>query len=171
MFNRGSRDRVEGPISVEITLEDGQALKGTLVVPQGRTLTEVLNGTATFIEFEPIKGQRTFIAKSALRAVKPTNAPPAPDLSADPAEGGDFDPFSILGVEPGSTREQAREAYLRLAKTYHPDRYAATDLPREVRDYLSAMVRRVNAAYEVLEAEKREQAAKAEPVFTKAGQG
>ena len=64
-----------------------------------------------------------------------------------------------------------REAYLKLAKVYHPDRYAAAELPAEVREYLSAMARRVNAAYDAWQAAHKRQAAKQEPVFTKAGQG
>ena len=45
----------------------------------------------------------------------------------------------MLGLKPGATREETREAYLSLAKIYHPDLYMAAELPREVRDYLAAM--------------------------------
>ncbi len=51
----------------------------------------------------------------------------------------------------GASRDEVRQAYLRLAKAYHPDRYASVELPEEVRDYLSAMARRVNAAHAALE--------------------
>jgi hypothetical protein len=168
MFNRGGRD-AEGPVSVEIILEGGRELSGKLIVPPGRTLAEVLNGGASFIEFRPAAGDRTFIAKAALRSVRPTSGPPAPDLWAGPAEGGNFDPFAILGIKPGTPHEQVRDAYLRMAKVYHPYRYAAADLPREVHDYLSAMVRRINAAYDAVQAAQRKPAAKDAPVFTKAG--
>ncbi len=169
MFDRGSRERTEGPVAVEITLEGGQELQGKLLVPPGRGLSDVLNSTSPFIEFEPVDGERMFIAKSALQAVKPTNVPAKPDLWAGSAEAGNFDPLAVLGLKPGSTREEAREAYVRMAKTYHPDRYAAVELPREVRDYLAAMVRRVNAAYQALETAQRKHAAKETPVFTRNG--
>ena len=41
-------------IAVEIGLEDGRKLHGKLIVPPGRVLTELLNGSAAFVEFEPI---------------------------------------------------------------------------------------------------------------------
>ena len=60
---------------------------------------------------------------------------------------------------PMRRREQAREAYLKLAKLYHPDRYAAADLPREVRDYLAVMVRRINAAHDAVQVRLQKKAA------------
>ena len=52
-----------------------------LVVPPGRTLTEVLNGSLAFVEFQPIDGERMFIAKSGLLCVKPLAVPSAPKLT------------------------------------------------------------------------------------------
>ena len=72
---------------------------------------------------------------------------------------------------PSATREHAREAYLRLAKAYHPDKYASADLPQEVRQYLSVMVRRINAAHDAVQARLQKKAAKQEAVFTKGGAG
>jgi hypothetical protein len=167
MFDRGSRERTEGPVTVQIVLEGGEELQGKLLVPPGRALSDVLNSTAPFVEFEPAEGERMYIAKSALQSVKPTNVPAKPDLWAGSAEPGSFDPLAVLGLKTGATREEARDAYVRMAKIYHPDRYAAVELPPEVRDYLAAMVRRVNAAYQTLENAQRKQAAKQEAVFTR----
>lgn len=169
MFDRGSREGSQGPVTVQITLDGGEELQGKLLVPPGRALSDVLNSTAPFIEFEPTEGERMFIAKSALQSVKPTNVPARPDLWAGSAESGSFDPLAVLGLKAGATREEARDAYVRMAKIYHPDRYAAVELPLEVRDYLAAMVRRVNAAHQVLENAQRKQAAKQEAVFTRNG--
>lgn len=69
MFDRSNR--TEGPVSVEITFTNGRQLCGAFVLPPGRTLPEALNGPSTFIEFEPIGEQRTFIAKGALQCVTP----------------------------------------------------------------------------------------------------
>ena len=167
MFNRGGADRAEGPVCVEISLEDGQELQGKLVVPPGRSLNEMLNSAAIFIEFEPISGERMYIAKSAVQAIKPMNVPPAPNLGAKTLDAGPFDPAAILGVKAGASREEVRQAYLHLAKIYHPDKYASTELPSEVREYLSAMARRVNAAHDALDAAQRKQAAREEPVYTR----
>jgi hypothetical protein len=169
MFERGSRDRAEGPIAVEITLEGGQELQGKLLVPPGRVLSDVLNSASPFIEFEPADGERMFIAKSALQAVKPTTVPAKPDLWAGSAEPSNFDPLTVLGLKPGATHEEIRDAYVRMAKIYHPDLYMAVELPREVRDYLAAMVRRINAAHQALENAQRKHAAKEAAVFTRNG--
>lgn len=170
MFDRGGRGgEAQGPAPVEITLEDGQELKGRLSLPPGRTLVDVLNGTATFVEFEVNGGERMYIAKSALHCVKPMNVPAAPDLWAGPTDGSGFDPYSVLGVTHGASREVAHEAYLGLAKVYHPDRYAAVELPKEVSEYLAVMARRINAAYQALDGERKRQAVKPEPIFQKAG--
>ena len=71
MFDRSNR--TEGPLNVEITLASGRQLSGKCVVPPGRSVSEALNNPSTFIEFEPVGEQRTFIAKSALESVKPLN--------------------------------------------------------------------------------------------------
>jgi hypothetical protein len=170
MFERGKGGR-EGPVEVEVDLADGQKLTGKVILPPGRSLPEVLNGAATFIEFQPVDGARTFIAKSALHSVTPSNVPATPDLWAGPTQGPSFDPYAILGVSSESSRDDVRDAYLKLAKLYHPDRYATADLPREVRDYLAVMVRRINAAHDSVQARMQKKAAKQEPIFTKSGHG
>lgn len=172
MFDRGRGSAAQGPATVQITLGDGQELQGKLMVPSGRTLVEVLNGTTTFVEFEVNGGDHVYIAKSALHCVKPMNVPPAPDLWAGPTDGGNFDPYAVLGIERGASQEDAREAYLGLAKVYHPDKYAAVELPKEVRGYLAVMARRINAAYQALDGDRKRQTAKQdkqEPIFKKTG--
>ena len=66
------------------------------------------------------------------------------------ASGAD-DPHQILAVAPGAPWLAVREAYLRLAKAYHPDRFSGMELPKEVLEYLDAKARRINVAYELLE--------------------
>ena len=75
----------------------------------------------------------------------------------------------MLGVTPGATREEIRQAYLALAKVYHPDRYATAELPTEVIEYLFAMARRINAAHAALRRRAEEAGREQEPVFTSAG--
>ncbi len=158
MFDRHKSSRADGPLCVEIALEGGRDLKGKFAVPADRALTEVLNGPSNFIEFEPFGGERMFIAKSALRSVKELNMPPAPLLGAGSKTPGAFDPYAILGVSAGANPEEVRRAYLTLAKTYHPDRYATAELPTEVRAYLADMARRINAAYDTLETARKKKA-------------
>jgi hypothetical protein len=171
MFERGTSEGTQGPVAAEVTLADGRALRGRLLLPAGLSLPQLLNGPASFIEFEPAGGARIYIAKSSVCSLAPLNVPPAPSLRVGNPEGADFNPHAILGIRAGATREQAHEAYIALAKIYHPDRYVTVDLPAEVRDYLAAMARRINAAYEALETEQKKRNNKAEPVYTKAAQG
>jgi DnaJ domain len=171
MFERNRIDNVPEPsaVPVEVTLADGTVARGKLLVPAGKTVADTLNGAGGFVEFEPYGGERSFLAKAQLASVTPVRVPKAPSLGARLGDPGWFDPYAILGLIPGASRDAARQAYFRLAKAYHPDRYAAAELPEEVRDYLAAMARRVNAAHAALEAPQKRQAAREEPVFTSPG--
>jgi hypothetical protein len=157
--------KTAGPLCVEITLESGQTLKGRFPAPPGRSLTEFLNSGVAFVEFEAVGGQRTFLAKSSLREVTPTNVAAIPALPAGVNDLNGFDPCAVLGVAADASKADVRRAYLQLVKTYHPDRFAAVELPGEVREYLAAMSRRINAAHDTLEAVHRAPA-RQQPIFT-----
>jgi hypothetical protein len=165
MFERNKVGNEPSAVAVEIELTDGTTIRGKVVVPIGKSLAEALNGSSAFIEFEPYGDERIFLAKSQLTLVKPTAVPRAPNLSARIADTGGFDPYAVLGLGSGAGREEIRAAYVRLAKAYHPDRYAAAELPPEVCEYLAIMARRINAAHTALDTTLRRAAAAAEPAF------
>jgi hypothetical protein len=171
MFDRGRNDGAGGVTGypVEIALPDGSVAKGKLLLAAGRSVADALNGPGAFIEFEPYGGERSFIAKGQLVSVRLIGAPRSADLAARVADHEGFDPYRILGLRVGAGRDEIRAAYFALAKAYHPDRYATVELPAEVRDYLAAMVRRINAAYAALDVPERKRAIQAEPIFTSAG--
>ena len=104
-----------------------------------------------------------------LRPWKPIGVPKLPNLQMRVRDIDGFDPHAILGVSAGASREEVRSAYVRLAKIYHPDRYAAAELPPEAIEYLLAMARRINAAHAALNVEQKKQAARLEPIFTSPG--
>ena len=139
-------------IAAEVTLEGEGTVAGKFIVPGGRSLPQLLNGADVFLEFEPHGEPRRLIAKSAIRAVTPTLMPAAGQLGTKVKELDTLDPAAILGIAANATIEDARAAYHRLARGYHPDRFASVELPAEVRDYLSAVARRLNAAFAMLEA-------------------
>ena len=170
MFERNRVDNADqGYISVELTLANGEALHGKIVMAAGRGVIEFLNGTAAFVEFEPYDGERAYFAKSTVRSVRVLQVPRGGNLGQRLRDLDGFDPWQILGLDRGTAWDEIRLAYLRLAKIYHPDRYATAELPDEVANYLSGMSRRVNAAYAALEAsqaQKRQYAGKRqEPIY------
>jgi hypothetical protein len=167
--NRAGNGPEPSAVPVEVALADGTTVKGKLLVPMGKCVADALNGAGAFIEFEPYGGERSFLAKAQLASIKLVNAPKAASLSARLADPNGFDPHVVLGVDAGAGREVVRQAYFALAKAYHPDRYATAELPLEVRDYLAAMARRINAAHAALEAPQKRQALRQEPVFTSPG--
>ena len=128
MFERNRIDNVElTAVSVEATLADGCLMRGRIATPPGRGLAEALNGPGSFIEFEAFDGDRIFLAKSALQAVKPLQVPRAADPRQRIRDLDGFDPRGVLGVSADAPWDEVRGAYYALAKTYHPDRYASAE--------------------------------------------
>lgn len=138
-------------VPVEVTLSDGETLGGKMMIAQGRSVFDLLNGPAMFVEFEPYGGERQFFAKSAIRGVKLTPVPGNAHLQGRLREVDGFDPHMTLGVARDAAWEDVRAAYHKLAMIYHPDRTQSLGLPKEVNEYMAAMARRVNVAYAALE--------------------
>lgn len=176
MFERNKIDNVAelSAVAIEAVLDDGRVLKGRVAIPLSRSTAEVLNGSGAFLEFEPFDGERHFIAKSSVRSVKLLNPGKGPNLTVRLKDMDGFDPHTILGLHRSAVWDDVKSAYHRLAKIYHPDRYNNAELPPEVRDYLAAMARRVNAAFAALEvpqqARKQNLAQQSTPIFTSPGQ-
>jgi hypothetical protein len=171
MFERNRIDNLPetSAVPVEIGFTDGTAAKGKLLVPVGKSVADALNGASNFVEFEPYGGEKSYVAKAQLASVKLVGVPKLPNLEARLVDLDGFDPHRILGLTAAASREEVRGAYFMLAKAYHPDRYATAELPAEVRAYLAAMARRINAAHAALEVPQKKQAARAEPIFTSPG--
>lgn len=169
--NRVHNHQSEGAsVPVEITTTEGETLNGRIHILTNQRLFDVLNGPNAFIEFEVFGGERSFLAKSALRNVKLIQVPAPINLVERARDGRDFDPYAVLGLPSGASFDDVKAAWHRLSKSYHPDRFASADLPQEVRDYLGVMARRVNVAYGTLEAPQKAQKQRAEtqakPIYT-----
>ena len=166
MFERNSIDNkpATSPVPVAITYLDRTQEKGKLFVAIGRDIQDCLNNTNLFLEFEPYGGDRTYLAKTQIAAIKPIGIPKAPSLSQHSQSKTAFDPHKILGVKPTAEWSEIRRAYVVSAKRYHPDRYATAELPDEVLDYLAAHARRINLAFELLEDSAQAKKANSETV-------
>ena len=173
MFERNRIDNASSSahqtaVPAQLTLVDGEILTGHLVINSARAVNDVLNGESLFLEFEPFGEPRRYVSKHAVRAVRVVDGGPANALDARRPVNGEFDPYAALGVKREAEWDDIRQAYLRLAKAYHADRYASIELPAEVREYLQQMSRRVNAAYTLLEAPRlvvRKADLRAAPVY------
>lgn len=175
MFERNKVDNSlqQSSVPVEITMEDGDLLKGRIVMAASRSIYDVLNGESKFIDFETYEGKRSLIAKARLKSLEIIQLASTGGLKSRLRDGEQFDPYGVLGVSMGAGLDDIRAAYHRLAKLYHPDKFTTVELPSEVREYLAAMSRRVNAAFMALEApfqaQKRAEVVKAKPIFTSPG--
>ena len=56
------------------------------------------------------------------------------------------DPYEVLGVSRGASEEEVKAAYRALAKKYHPDKYAGSDLA----DLANEKMQEINEAYDTI---------------------
>ena len=85
------------------------------------------------------------VAARAWRGGAPSHRPPPPGPEPDVDPG---DPWSVLGVGRGASREEIRRAYREQMKRYHPDRVA--DLGEELRAVAHAKALAIQRAYREL---------------------
>lgn len=171
MFERIKVDNIEhSGIPAELTLSDGEVVKGRLLIPTGRNPVDAFNAPGSFLEFERYGAERTYFSKAHVHAIKLINVPKAPNLGTRVRDLDGFDPHAILGVPAGSAFDDIKSAWHRLAKVYHPDRYSSAELPPEVAEYLAIMARRINAAFAALEnanqSAKRAAVGRSTPVYS-----
>lgn len=57
------------------------------------------------------------------------------------------DPFEVLQVKPGSTDDEVRDAFRRLSRTFHPDRYYHLDLDGELKREIEDIYGELQNAY------------------------
>ena len=64
----------------------------------------------------------------------------------------DHDPWAVLGLDPGASREEVRKRWRALVRETHPDRMMARGVPEEAVKIATERLARVNAAYEAVTA-------------------
>jgi hypothetical protein len=149
MFANSSNQN--GRAMAKLVMNDGKALIVSVKLSVSGKLFEAFSGTDVFVDVIAGDGTQMLLNKSTILRVEVVDPPKAGlNQNRRQADKAGFNPYAILGVDKAATSEQIREAYVRNVKMYHPDRYAALDLPQEMKDYASAMLTRINMAYQQL---------------------
>lgn len=166
MFERNPVDnKAETLIAVEVTMADGSKVSGRAVLAPGKGVHKLLEGADTFIFVDGFDGEGAFLPKAEIRGLKVIQPARQQATSLNIPDARHFDPHRVLGLEKGASFEEIRDAYHRLTKLYHPDLYASVALPREVKSYIDAMSKNLNAAFRALRYIGEKQA----PVYTRGG--
>jgi DnaJ-domain-containing protein 1 len=152
MFDRQrTQSGADARMSVTLTMNDGEVVRGNLRLPLSGKLFDAMNNPDLFFDFETTDGDMLFLAKHSIRKVEALELPKTNQLARRTADPAVFDPHAILGVQKGADASAVRESYLALARAYHPDRYAGVELPKEISDYVNAMQKKINIAYQTLQ--------------------
>ena len=135
---------------VALTFMDGKTDTVSVRLTLTSKLSDALNNADLFIDAVNAAGKQYFVAKAAIANVELIEVPKAAQLNMQrrSADRERFDPFDVLGVANDAGSDAIRQAYHAMVKAYHPDRFSALDLPREMKDYAAAMLVRINLAYE-----------------------
>jgi hypothetical protein len=135
---------------VALTFMDGKTETVSVRLPLSSKLHDALNNGEAYLDVVNGAGKQFFLAKSAIARVELVEVPRANhmNLQRRAADNGGFDPYRVLGVANGAGADAIRQAYHVMIKSYHPDRFVALDLPKEMKDYAAAMLVRINLAYE-----------------------
>ncbi|MEI4470683.1 molecular chaperone DjiA [Frigidibacter sp. MR17.24] len=75
-------------------------------------------------------------------------------IRARHVEGEDPDPFSVLGIEPTASVDEARRAWRTAVRDSHPDRLTARGLPTEAIKLAEARLIAVNRAWDEISGKK-----------------
>ena len=61
------------------------------------------------------------------------------------------DPYKVLGISPGASDDEVKEAYRRLARKYHPDNYVNNPLS----DLAPEKMKEINEAYDEIQRQRK----------------
>ena len=146
------RKQNSDPMTVDMVLSDGTAMRAIVMIPREKTLKDVFNVTDTFLEVECLENGPIVFQREALRSVRPAALPKAIQLDKRLAAAEKLHAHQALGIAKIADLDTIMAAHDRLKEKYDPARAVAVDMPVEVVEFMSAMCRRGDAARNELEA-------------------
>jgi DnaJ-domain-containing protein 1 len=138
------------PVQLLIIMADGSRIRGNILQPRDKTLREYFNLPEPYIDFDCFENGEVVLAKTSIVSLRRNALPNADQIDKKLRGIEKANPQQILGVGKSATRDEIHKAYLALARLYHPDRFALSNLPPEVAEYLDTMSLRINVAYSEL---------------------
>ena len=139
---KSSNFRSKKKVRVNIRLQDGTFLDGHVFCSLEQRVSDLLNDDREFIPFESMNEDIIMVRKGVVAQIQTREESSGKQISSDP--------YKLLEIDPGSTREEIRSAYHDKVRAYHPDRIISLDLPEDMTEYANDMLSRINAAYETL---------------------
>jgi hypothetical protein len=135
----------------KLTLTDGKQIYVSVKLPISGKLMEAFNTPDAFMDVILGDGTQCMLSKATIARAESADPPKASlNQLRRSADKAGFNAHAVLGVDKAAGPEEVREAYMRLVKSYHPDRFAGIDMPQEMKDYATAMLARINMAYQQL---------------------
>ena len=134
-------------IEVEVVLNDGARLLGSLFIKQMQRLSDLLNDPREFLPVQTPEGLFVHLRKSTIAKV--TQLDQAIEASAW------SDPYEILGVAPRISDDDLRRAYHELCARHHPDKLVSLDLAVEYIDLANSRTIRIIEAYARIRRERQ----------------
>ena len=135
-------------VPCRILYRDGTEQYGSIVVPRQSNFSDVLESSGPFLKFVTEDGEKSFLATGDIRSVNLIGMAKAKPLDARKREKDE--PYRILKVTPDAQIDEVKQAYHKMSKQYHPDRFISLDPPEEVIEYLNSMTQVVNQAFGIV---------------------
>jgi DnaJ-domain-containing protein 1 len=155
---RNDYQRPKKALKVLLETADGKSVESELMMFHSETLADAMNSPIAFLELRDAAGKSSLIAKSFIQRIFP-KADDEPAAGEEPDLGRvrlhAQDPYLILDIPVSASDDDVRNAYLKLVRAYHPDKLASMDLPPAILDYGEEILKKINAAYELIMFKRR----------------
>lgn len=140
MFGSSSGQyKAKAKVAVEVELDDGTLMMGSLFVGGMQRLSDLLNDDRRFLPFETSEGTVISLRKSIIARVCELN-----QRTAGRAENS---PYAVLGISEDSSDADVKRAYRQKVREVHPDKWAGVALPDEAVAAVNTKMARINDAY------------------------